>query len=292
MNLYHQFACYLCGEPEAEVRPGHARDDSRLVPLECSNCGLVSLSSFEHITDGFYENSHMHDDVPCDPELALLQNGEDNERRFNQFRDLLEGKHVFDIGCGSGGFLLEARGAAASVTGLEPEIRLQDHFGKNNLTVYPSFDHVPDSFFPDVITMFHVLEHIKDPLTLLLDVRKRFFSTKNPDRKLIIEVPSASDALLTIYKSNAFSKFTYWSCHLYLFTEDNVKEIAQRAGFDVVEMIQFQRYPLSNHMYWLAHGKQGGHIVWDFLNQEKLMTDYADVLKSKKACDTVIGIFS
>jgi hypothetical protein len=110
-------------------------------------------------------------------------------------------------------------------------------------------------------------------------------------QKLIIEVPSASDALLTLYESDAFSKFTYWSCHLYLFTEDNLKTLAEKAGFSALEMIQYQRYPLANHLHWLAKGKPGGQHAWEMFNVPELMRQYENVLKEKKICDTVIGIF-
>ena len=287
------FRCYLCGSGSASIRKGHARDDEMLVPLECNQCGLVRLSSFDHITNSFYSDSHMHDCQPCDPELELRQNAEDTQRRFSQFKDILAGKNLLDIGCGAGGFLLKARSISASVVGVEPERRLFTIFNEKKLDVYLSIEAVPTVFKPDIITMFHVLEHIPDPLAMLIKIRNRFFSGANRGgRRVIIEVPNASDALLTLYSSDEFSRFTYWSCHLYLFTENNLETLGGKAGFKAVKVMQYQRYPLANHLYWLAKGKPGGHIVWDFLNRENLMSAYADALSSHKACDTIIGIFS
>ncbi len=51
--------CYLCGGTEFNKRPGSVRDNPELEVLECASCGLVFLSSFDHIRDGFYENSEM-----------------------------------------------------------------------------------------------------------------------------------------------------------------------------------------------------------------------------------------
>lgn len=288
------FKCYLCGNTSYILRKGHARDNKDLVPLECSRCGLVSLSSFSHINNSFYRDSHMHDNAACDPKLELLQSQEDTERRVSQFKDIFRGKKLLDFGCGAGGFLLKARHIAHSVIGVEPEQRLYPFFKENNLTVYPSIQAVPSIFEPDIVTMFHVLEHLPDPLTILKQIRQQFFKIEKSQRnkRLVIEVPSANDALLTLYKNEPFSQFTYWSCHLYLFTEETLKKLVEKAGFHTIEIIQFQRYPLANHMYWLAHGKPGGHVAWSFLNESGLVKKYADTLGQLKACDTIIGIFS
>lgn len=257
--MIQNFHCYLCGGASATQRPGHARDNSSLVPLECNQCGLVALSSFDHITDSFYSESHMHDSKPCDMELMRQQCKEDDARRFSQFSDLIKGKNVLDIGCGVGGFLAHAKQTANSVMGVEPEQRLYPFFEEQGLAVHTDLQSVPVSANPDVITMFHVLEHIPDPLSTLQEIHERFFSKKCT---LIIEVPSASDALLTLYESEAFSKFTYWSCHLYLFTEQTLQTLAEKAGFSTARMIQHQRYPLANHLCWLAKGKPGGQQIY------------------------------
>lgn len=165
------FTCMLCGTSEYIIRKGYARDNTTLIPLECASCGLVTLSSHTHIDNDFYAQSHMHDSQPCDPALELQQSAEDTERRYTQWKHLLAGKHVLDYGCGAGGFLLKARGNAASVTGIEPELRLQEHFAKARLPVYTSYEHLPKDTPFDVVTMFHVLEHVVQPLDILRQIR-------------------------------------------------------------------------------------------------------------------------
>ena len=41
------FKCYLCGNDSYKQRQGYTRDNEHLVPLECTKCGLVQLSSFD-----------------------------------------------------------------------------------------------------------------------------------------------------------------------------------------------------------------------------------------------------
>ncbi len=56
--------------------------------------------------------------------------------------------------------------------------------------------------------------------------------------------------------------------------------------------MQVQRYPLSNHLHWLAHGKPGGHKTWGFLDSAELDAAYAATLARVGACDTLIAGFS
>jgi SAM-dependent methyltransferase len=157
-------------------------------------------------------------------------------------------------------------------------------YKKENLPLYSNIDAVETSF--DVITAFHVIEHLPNPHEILKKLKKLL----NNKGKLIIEVPNANDALLTLYKSKAFSQFTYWSCHLYLYTAHTLKFLAQQCGFEVEFIKHVQRYPLSNHLYWLSCTKPGGHEKWgELLDSKALSKAYEAQLASLEATDTIIA---
>jgi len=101
-------SCYLCGNKDFKKRPGAVRDDPDLEIMECSSCGLVFLSSFSHIADGFYESSRMHGGT-VDIESWLHETAWDDERRFQYFKSALPNRRLLDFGCGAGRFLLKAR---------------------------------------------------------------------------------------------------------------------------------------------------------------------------------------
>jgi hypothetical protein len=107
--------------------------------------------------------------------------------------------------------------------------------------------------------------------------------------RLIIEVPSAEDALLTLYSCPKFQDFTYWSQHLFLFNPESLRQLAIQAGFRVEAIQQVQRYPLSNHLFWLSQGKPGGHQTWNFLDNIALNEAYESSLGSIGKCDTLIA---
>lgn len=278
-------ACYLCGKSELRTRDGKVRDNPDLQIMECMSCGLVFLSSFEHIGQDFYEQARMHEDLP-DINVWLDESAGDDNRRFFFLKPLLGNKSILDFGCGPGGFLTRARTLASRVSGVELENRLKPFFLEKDLEVFSDIDEIAGCF--DVITLFHVLEHIKDPIALLGKLSEKLCRKGS----IIVEVPSADDALLKLYASVPFSQFTYWSCHLFLFTNSTLVSVAEKAGLKVNYVKQVQRYPLSNHLYWLAKGKPGGHKIWSFIDSEELGKSYEKQLASLNLCDTIMASFS
>ena len=108
--------------------------------------------------------------------------------------------------------------------------------------------------------------------------------------KIIIEVPNANDALLNLYDSNEFAKFSYWSCHLYLFNNETLENLLNNTNFKLVYIKQCQRYTLANHLYWLAKGKPGGHIEWSFLDDNAIHLQYEKKLAEIGQCDTIFAV--
>lgn len=278
--------CYLCKQSNIEDKFPYTRDNKNIKVLKCQNCNLIFLSSFEHIQNDFYKNSGMHKGN-IELQNWIKSTLEDDLRRFDQLKDNINDKKILDFGCGNGGFLLKARESARSVFGLELDQGLNNYFKDQNLKVYSNLEQIEDKF--DVITMFHVLEHIPKPIELLTSLKRLL----NKGGKIIVEVPNANDALISIYDSKAFQDFTYWSCHLFLFNEDHLRDIINSAGFKKIDYIkQFQRYSITNHLYWLAKGLPGGHKKWNHLLSEDLNKEYINMLKSQKACDSILASFT
>jgi len=275
-------SCYLCGCNKYIKRPGRVRDNSSLKIFECLDCGLVFLSSFDHIHKDFYENSGMHngnmDIVKWTRETAL-----DDDRRFTSLRTILENKTVLDFGCGNGGFLLRIKDIAQRVQGVEVDKSIWPWIIEKGIEILPNIGEINNSF--DVITLFHVLEHFPDPRLIL----KILTAKLNINGQIIIEVPNADDALLKLYRNIPFSRFTYWSCHLFLFNQFTLSMLAKQVGLSINYIKQIQRYPLSNHLYWLANKKPGGHKKWNFLDSPDLNSLYEKQLAAIGKCDTIFA---
>ncbi|MPN55923.1 hypothetical protein SDC9_203607 [bioreactor metagenome] len=136
----------------------------------------------------------------------------------------------------------------------------------------------------DYITLFHVLEHLKDPIQLL----KKLETKLTDSGEIIIEVPNADDALITIYNNYWFMSFVFWSCHLFVFNAHTLLNLVEKAGFKVNYIKHVQRYGLCNHFWWQFFKKPGGHKKLWFLNWGFINRWYEKSLASLNATDTII----
>lgn len=274
--------CYICESTSFNTRKGQVRDAPELKILECANCGLVTLSSLVHIQSGFYEESGMHGAEPTPMETWLKDTDWDDQRRFDMLKPMLPNKKLLDFGCGAAGLLNKARHLADTVAGIELERRVREYWD-GQITIYPDTESAGERY--DLITAFHVVEHLADPRVML----KTLANMLADNGRILIEVPSSEDVLLTLYDSDAFQRFTYWSQHLFLFNAETLRRLAEQAGLRIVAIRQYQRYPLSNHLHWLSQGKPGGHQKWPFLDGPELQMAYANALAAIGKCDTLIA---
>ena len=274
--------CYLCNGSDFSARKGVVRDDPSLRIWECTACGLVALSSADHIGPGHYADSGMHGDEPPPIDTWLRDTETDDQRRFEMLRSAMVNRAVLDFGCGNAGFVRKAQSVAAVAEGVEPERRVRQFWGEG-VKIHGSLGDARIQF--DVITAFHVIEHIPDPRNALRDLASRLAQ----GGRLVVEVPSCDDALLGLYDSDGFQRFTYWSQHLFLFNPQTLRRLATQAGLRVISIQQFQRYPLSNHLYWLSRNRPGGHREWAFLDTPQLTAAYGSALAANGMCDTIVA---
>jgi 2-polyprenyl-3-methyl-5-hydroxy-6-metoxy-1,4-benzoquinol methylase len=268
---------------------GSVRDNSNIEILECSDCGLVYLSSLSHIQDGHYEGSGMHDGKVPDIDNWLKETEIDDRRRYNFVKEKIANKNVLDFGCGVGGFLEMAKQSASNVSGIELEMALQHSFQERELNVFSNLKEAQkESKKYEIITAFHVLEHLKNPKQILKDLSRLLAE----NGEMIVEDPNSDDVLLTLYESSDFQNFTYWSQHLFLFNKTTMIELIKQAGLKLNWIKHVQRYPLSNHLYWLAKGKPAGHKKWSFLNNNQLDQEYEHQLAVIGKTDTIIASIS
>lgn len=135
---------------------------------------------------------------------------------------------LLDFGCGSGEFLRLMSSRGWSVTGLDSSSRAVDRIrqelGLNALVgSLPHLDLEPESF--DVITMWHALEHVHEPVALLREARKLLA----PGGKLVIAVPNIDS-----WPFRWFGRHWYGldlPRHLTHFTAASLLQMLQRSGF-------------------------------------------------------------
>ncbi len=277
--------CYLCSNSSHSKIQDRVRDRDDISVLKCRSCGLVFLDKKDHIDESFYEQGGMGKSFKLD-NITSATDYSDTQKRFKLYNKFFSKKRILDFGCGQGSLLrkIKMSGIPAELFALEPNKNHQKTL-KKEFTVYSCIDEIPDESL-DVITLFHVLEHIEDPVSVL----NLLYPKLAKKGKLIIEVPSSNDALLHLYGCEAFAEFTYWSCHLYLFDPETLRALLEKTVFKINCIKQYQRYSLANHLHWLAKAKPAGHIEWSFMDDEILQAQYEKKLAEIGQCDSLVAI--
>jgi 2-polyprenyl-3-methyl-5-hydroxy-6-metoxy-1,4-benzoquinol methylase len=161
----------------------------------------------------------------------------------------------------------------------------RDYLNNQGIRCFRTIDECDEKF--DAITLFHTFEHLANPTQWL----NKYNDYLNEEGYLIIEVPNANDILLSLYECEKFADFTYWSAHLFLYTKKSLSMIIESTGkYDIISAGQVQRYPLANHLMWLAKGLPGGQVKWEMLNSPELDGAYFDKLKELDMCDTLFFV--
>lgn len=262
------------------------RDREDVKVLRCAKSGVIFLSRVDHLDGAHYKAQNNYDYwTAANRQQALLECFADDARRSGQFADWVRGKKWLDVGTGVGGILDLLVQQAAEVRAVELQSAVRAELIRCGYQVYADLAEVPEGHF-DVVTLFHVFEHLPDPLGALILISNKMMA----GGKLIVEVPHAQDFLLSFLDLESFKEFTFWSEHLILHTRQSLTIFLEKAGFKNICIQSFQRYPLANHLHWLAKGKPGGHKHWHYLQTDDLDHAYAAMLAHLDKNDTLIAI--
>ena len=269
-----------------EIYP-RVRDSADIAVLRCAKSEIIFLSRTDHMEIGHYVDKIVDDGFVGGTDIPKPQAVEDDERRVAQIRELVRGQNWLDIGTGPG-TILDLLGSAATRYGaVEPNREFRLAAIDRGHEVYESIHNVPELDF-DLITLFHVFEHLLDPVGMLTEIKRRLAT----GGVVWLEVPHARDFLITTLSSEDFMRFTFWSEHLVLHTRESLRALLRKTGFSQIAITGYQRYPVSNHLYWLARGRPGGHNRWSFLNDPTLINGYSGTLARLDQTDTLIAIAS
>jgi ubiquinone/menaquinone biosynthesis C-methylase UbiE len=135
------------------------------------------------------------------------------------------------------------------------------------------------------VSLFHVLEHILDPAAFLHEIRQ----VLTPESLLIIEIPSLTCPLLSLYNSQAYRRFYFQRQHPFNYSHASLRRLMEYHQFQTLDLISFQRYGFENHLNWLLEGKPGGNEEYKALFARTNL-HYITDLEQAQQTDSVIWI--
>jgi SAM-dependent methyltransferase len=227
----HQAArgCPLSGSREAFIVSRRARDGSPLSNVVSASTGLVFVAPLPFAdASSFYKEDYrrLYKGVVQPRKKHVLRSGRYALERLGRIQRHLGAGPVLDAGSGGGEFvyLLNARGIPAE--GIEPNAGYaryaSDELGLNiRVAMFHEVDLAPGRF--SAITLFHVLEHLEDPVAELVRLR----TALKPGGHLLVEVPSI------VFPGMRFSE-KWHAGHLNGFTARTLAAAGELAGLEVV----------------------------------------------------------
>ncbi len=232
------------------------------------------------LTKNYYQKRNYNDDVITIKKRYNLKNPikiyvKDYKRRIN-FIKTSKKKKLLDVGSALGDFLQLVKKKFKIAEGVELN---EEHRKKSSkyLNIYKNLDEVENKY--DVITLFHVLEHVPDQIKFINTI----YNKLNKSGYLYLEVPCAHDYLLDL---NSYKNFILWSEHLVLHTKNSIIKLLKNSNFKNVNVNFVQRYDANNLMGWLIDGKPGGHERYNHFNNS-FNIFYKRLIEKKEVSDTI-----
>lgn len=268
-----------------EIFSNKTRDNNCLTVFKDRMSKVIYIDDF-YVGEKIYESGSYRNEFN-QSSIRDFEYVTDSDRRFNSYKQFIVGKSIVDFGCGAGSFMKQSRNLAKSLVGVELQKNFIDALNKENIKCFKDVNEIENE--QDCIFLFHSLEHLHNPIDLLIKIRNKLKG--NEQGKIIIEVPHAKDFLINTLKAQSFIDFTLWSQHLVLHTRESLRLLLEYCGFKGVIIEGVQRYSISNHINWLNNNKPGGHKeILSLFETQELVGAYANALSKIDANDTLVAI--
>ena len=263
------------------------RDVPNLKVWKDLDSGIMYIDDYytgdETYIDGSYRDDKIFEMKTGNPDF---ERNLDAQRRLASYLKFVVGKKIADFGCGRGDFLKLVQPYCSDVIGVELQQNFVDELNTNGIPCTNNLETINDKSL-DGIVSFHVIEHLPNPIETLSTLIRKVAN----GGQILIEVPHANDFLLSAVECEEFKQFLLWSQHLVLHTRESLRKTLRFVGLEEIQIEGVQRYPLSNHLNWLANGKPGGHkSSLSFLDSDELFDAYQNSLARIDATDTLVAI--
>lgn len=153
------------------------------------------------------------------------------DTKINQLPKKKRNGRLLEVGCGEGTTLQFVQQMGWNVEGLDVDRKAVEIAKKKGLPVKSGnlfeANFEPGSF--DVVTMFHVIEHVHDPRGLLLECLRIL----RPGGQILLVTPNALSLAHRIYGRSCFHLDP--PRHLRLFTPNALSRITNIAGFNDIQ---------------------------------------------------------
>ena len=283
-----QFTTVYTGKISQDVKKEHTI-------VQCDNCSHVQLSPNVYDFQKFYEadnqtkNSLEVSGNSYNEYFQYLLNYRYSTASFvyQQIQNFTDPIKMLDVGAGDGPFLAQLinLGCTHEIKAIDfSTSRLEKINEEPNISIEKS--DLSDKWFSehsetyDIITCIHVLEHLINPIEVLINMYKKL----NNNGILCIEVPNFNDSLKELEE---FLPYYYSKAHIsYFTTKILVDNIKKHLNADV-EVHNYQNFSLQNHSNWYAFKKPVKPCTFSWQYNHKIQTTWLNELIFSDSTDCI-----
>ena len=234
-------ACPNCGERSAQIIANKdGKTSKELITVSCSDCGLGRtdpLPTDQELAEWYATQYRQVYKSAVQPALRhVLRAGRNAQWRWEWLCQNsaglnpdtnIQAKRSLDIGSSSGEFVYLMHTLGFQAKGIEPHAGYAT-YARNMLGVdinNGTLQHCLSSEAPsslDLISMFHVLEHLTNPVSALRTIGEKL----KPEGLLYIEVPNALRLCSPHYM--------FFRAHTLYFTGKTLRNLLETSGYTIV----------------------------------------------------------
>jgi 2-polyprenyl-3-methyl-5-hydroxy-6-metoxy-1,4-benzoquinol methylase len=199
---------------------------------KCKHCSVI----FQHPIDDlrinrYYEDEYFNKKNRFVDQFINWQTEDSSRRTLNVIKKYKSNGNLLDIGAAYGQFLKIARDSGFNIVGIEPNkeaVKIaKEKFNIDLENIFFDKDYRNSRGF-DVITNFHVIEHVFNPLEFVRDIHKNL----KDGGIAVFETPN-------IQSLNYFIMGSKWPYilpneHLFCFSFKNLIPLLENNGFEVI----------------------------------------------------------
>ncbi len=209
----------------------HTTTQEQFNIVTCDDCGFKFTNPYPANLAAYYKDesyiSHTNKAQNLTQRIYKIARKYTLGQKEKMVSGLSDGRKILDFGCGTGHFLNKCAESGWQVQGLEPSDQARSQHGPLlQGKIVNSIDLLSDEKV-DIITLWHVLEHIEALNETLDKLRQKLCSTG----KLLLAVPNAASLDAKIYQE-------HWAAydlprHLYHFEPQTMALLAKKHGFKI-----------------------------------------------------------
>jgi len=250
IQLIEILSCPICGNKEFSLylkTKDFFFTQEEFSLSKCKSCSLVFTNPIPQDISKYYDTtdylSHNTGDNGILGKIYSTLRNINIKRKYNLVSKYNHQGNILDIGCGTGELLSFFNNKKWNAVGIEPNNSARKFaINKHGITVFDEkklTSLTPDTF--DVISMWHVLEHVPDLHKRISQVSKLL----KKDGTIFIALPNLSSPDSLKYKE-------YWSAldvprHLYHFNQETFETLISLHNMKLIhaEPMKFDSYYVS-----------------------------------------------